>query len=191
MAIKEIALIGEPILRKKSRLLDPEEIHHAETQECINDMIETMHRAHGAGIAANQIFSPRRICVIEVNNNPRYPYKPNIPLTVLINPQITLIGSETFENYEGCLSVPNLRGRVTRHCEIKIEAFDRAGHKIENVIKGITAGTYQHEIDHLDGKLFVDRVKDPTSLCTWEAFKKYNEEDVEKEVKTIVQRWGE
>ena len=190
MAIREIALIGEPILRQKSHHLKMEEIQSKQVQQTVADMIETMRHANGAGIAANQIFSAQRICVIEVNNNPRYPYKPNIPLTVLINPQITLVGTETFENYEGCLSVPNMRGRVTRHCEIKIEALDLKGNQIEKMVCGISAGTYQHEIDHLDGRLFVDNITDTTTLCTLEAFKKYHEQDVEKEVKSIVQRWG-
>ncbi|MBJ81135.1 MAG: peptide deformylase [Myxococcales bacterium] len=190
MAIREIALIGEPVLREQTREISSEEIASSEIQETITDMIETMHHANGAGIAANQIFSPLRICVIEVSDNPRYPYKPNIPLTILINPQITPVGTEMFENYEGCLSVPNLRGKVERYCQIEIKALDRNGQPIEETICGITAGTFQHEIDHLDGKLFVDRVKNTASLCTWDAFKKYHEKQVEKEVKTIVEKWG-
>ena len=83
-----------------------------------------------------------------------------------------------------------MRGRVTRHCEIKIEALDLKGNQIEKMVCGISAGTYQHEIDHLDGRLFIDNITDTTTLCTLEAFKKYHEQDVEKEVKAIVQRWG-
>ena len=190
MAIKEIALIGEPILRQQTRDLTLEEIKSDKTQNFIDDLIETMRAENGAGLAANQVFSSLRICVIEVHNNPRYPYKPNIPLTVLINPKIEPIGRDVFENYEGCLSVPDLRGRVQRYCQIQLKSYNRNGEIVSQTIKGISAGTYQHEIDHLDGKLFVDRVLDPKSLCTWGAFKKYYETDVANEVKTIIERWG-
>jgi peptide deformylase len=190
MAIKEIARIGEPILRQKTRDLTLEEIKSDKTQNFIDDLIETMRAANGAGLAANQIFSSLRICAIEVHNNPRYPYKPNIPLSILINPKIETVGNDVFENYEGCLSVPDLRGRVQRYCQMKLKYYNRDGESISQKIKGISAGTYQHEIDHLDGKLFIDRVLDPKSLCTWETFKKYHERDVANEVKTIVARWG-
>ncbi|HEY8426893.1 MAG TPA: peptide deformylase, partial [Sandaracinaceae bacterium] len=121
---------------------------------------------------------------------PRYPYKPNIPLTVLVNPVIEPIGDATFDNYEGCLSVPDLRGVVRRHAEIRVRAWDREGNEIDRVVRGITAGTFQHECDHLDGKLFLDRVTDTTTLCTWKEFAARHEAAFRERVKEIVARYG-
>ncbi|MCA9605387.1 MAG: peptide deformylase, partial [Myxococcales bacterium] len=127
---------------------------------------------------------------LEVKDNPRYPYKPNIPLTVLVNPVLTPIGEETFENYEGCLSVPDLRGVVTRHAEIRVQALDRTGKELDFVARGITAGTYQHECDHLDGVLFIDRVEDPTTFTTWREFGRHREAAFKETVKRVVERYG-
>src|SRR5258708_5918279 len=99
-----------------------------------------MRDAAGAGLAANQVYRPIQVCVIEVRDNPRYPYKPNIPLTVLVNPELELIGEERFANYEGCLSVPDLRGEVFRHAEVRVRAWDRAGNELDRVVRGLTAG---------------------------------------------------
>ncbi len=146
--------------------------------------------SNGAGLAANQVYEPIRICAIEVKDNPRYPYKPNIPLTILVNPVLEPISDETFENYEGCLSVPDLRGVVRRHAEIRVRALDRAGNEIDRIVRGITAGTFQHECDHLDGKLFVDRVTDTSTLCTWKEFTARREPAFREHVKQIVARYG-
>src|SRR6516225_7877226 len=108
MPIRKIATIGHPVLRQVARELTREELASPAMQSFIDDLVETMIDADGAGIAANQVYEPIRICVIWVKDNPRYPYKPNIPLTILVNPVVEPIGTETFANYEGCLSVPNL-----------------------------------------------------------------------------------
>ena len=118
MAIRKIATVGHPVLREKARTLSREELLGDKMQTFIDDLVETMHDANGAGLAANQVFEPVQICAIEIKNNPRYPYKPNYPLTVLVNPEVTLLGEETFLNYEGCLSVPNLRGEVRRSVHV-------------------------------------------------------------------------
>lgn len=188
--IRAIAQIGEPVLREPTRVVSRSELDTVEFQRFIDDLIATMHHARGAGLAANQIFEPVSVCAIEVRDNPRYPYKPNIPLTVLINPQLQPIGEETFENYEGCLSVPNLRGVVRRHAQLRVRALDRHGNELDFETRGITAGTFQHEVDHLRGKLFVDRVEDPATLCTWDAFGRYQEAAFRERVKQIVARWG-
>lgn len=188
--IRAIAQIGEPILREPTREVSREELARPEFQRFIDDLIATMHHARGAGLAANQVFEPVQVCAIEVRDNPRYPYKPNIPLTVLINPQLDPIGDETFENYEGCLSVPNLRGVVRRHAQLRVRALDRHGNALDFETRGVTAGTFQHEVDHLRGKLFVDRVEDPTTLCTWEAFGRYHEAGFRERVQQLVARWG-
>jgi peptide deformylase len=190
MTIRKIAQIGHPVLRQTARALRRDEIASAEIQTLVDDMIETMRDASGAGLAANQVHEPVRIAVIEVGENPRYPYKPKIPLTVLINPVIVPMGEELFDNYEGCLSVPNLRGVVERHTEIRLRALDRHGAEIDRVVRGLSAGTFQHELDHLDGKLFVDRVKDPKTLCTWDAFTRYHQKDFVARVEKLVARFG-
>ncbi|MEO7094259.1 MAG: peptide deformylase, partial [Polyangiales bacterium] len=118
MAIRKIAQIGHPVLRQIARDVSREELATPAMQGFIDDLVATMHDADGAGLAAIQVYEPIRICAIEVRNNPRYPYKPPIPLTILVNPVLTPVGDEVFENNEGCLSVPNLRGMVQRHVHV-------------------------------------------------------------------------
>jgi peptide deformylase len=190
MAILKVAQIGHPILRQKARTVPLEELRTPGFQAFIDSMIETMHDAAGAGLAANQVHEPVRVCVMEVKDNPRYPYKPNIPLTVLINPVLTPLSETKFENYEGCLSVPDMRGMVRRHVELRVQAVDRLGEPIDRVVRGITAGTYQHECDHLDGILFIDRVEDPRTLCTWKEFARQHEARFREHVREIVEHYG-
>ena len=190
MAILKVAQIGHPILRQKARTVPLEELRTPGFQAFIDSMIETMHDAAGAGLAANQVHEPVRVCVMEVKDNPRYPYKPNIPLTVLINPVLTPLSETKFENYEGCLSVPDMRGMVRRFVELRVQAVDRLGEPIDRVVRGITAGTFQHECDHLDGTLFIDRVEDPRTLCTWKEFARQHEARFREHVKEIVEHYG-
>ncbi|MFT3773741.1 MAG: peptide deformylase [Minicystis sp.] len=190
MTLLKIAHIGHPVLRQRSRELSREELLSAETQGFIDDLIETMRDANGAGIAAVQVHRPVRIFVVEVKDNPRYPYKPNIPLTVLVNPVITPLTEETFDNYEGCLSVPNLRGIVPRFTEVKVTGWDREGKPFERIARGLTAGTFQHENDHLDATLFVDRVKDPRTLCTWAEFDRFHKQAFVERIVPFIQRMG-
>jgi peptide deformylase len=131
-----------------------------------------------------------RVCVVEVKDNPRYPYKPNIPLTVLVNPVLRPIGEETFENYEGCLSVPNLRGVVTRSAQVEVTAWDREGNETTRVMRGLGAGTFQHEVDHLDGLLFVDRVVDTKTLCTWAEFDRFHKQAFVDRIVPFIAKWG-
>ena len=190
MAVRKIAQIGAPVLRQRARELSPDELRSTAIQTLIDDLIETMRAANGAGLAAPQISEPIRICAMEVKDNPRYPYKPNIPLTILVNPSVEILSDDTFENYEGCLSVPDLRGVVRRHAEISVRGLDRRGGAFETTVRGFTAGTYQHEIDHLDATLFVDRVTDATTLTTWENFDAVHREAWLTRAATIVERWG-
>jgi len=190
VTLRKIAQVGHPILRETARHLNREELASDTTQQFIDDLVETMRDAQGAGLAATQVYEPIAICCIEVGDNPRYPYKPKVPLTILVNPVIEIIGEECFDNYEGCLSVPNLRGVVSRAMRIRVRAWNREGDEIDEEIAGITAGTYQHEVDHLLGSLFLDRVTDPTSLCTWSAFQRFHEADFAASVQAIVARIG-
>jgi len=188
--IRKIVQIGNPALRHIAKELSASEILSDEIQILIDDLIETMRDANGAGLAATQIAAAHRICIIEVNKNPRYPYKPDIPLTVLINPKITFLTDERVNVYEGCLSVPNLRGKVERCPEVLIEALDRHGKVICFNSKGISAGTFQHEIDHLDGLVFTDRMKNMNSLTTIDEFEANYEEGFKLQVKDIVKTYG-
>lgn len=190
MPIRKIATIGHPVLRQVARELSREELRAPEMQRFIDELIETMRDANGAGLAANQVYEPVQVCAIEVKDNPRYPYKPNVPLTVLVNPVIEPLAEETFDNYEGCLSVPNLRGVVPRYTQVRVRAWDRHGEPIDAVVRGLTAGTYQHEIDHLYGKLFVDRVKDTRTLTTWQDFERYHQKDFVARARELVARYG-
>jgi len=190
MSILKIATIGHPVLRQVARELTREELAREETQAFIDDLVETMRDAHGAGLAANQVHRPVRIVAIEVKDNPRYPYKPNWPLTVLVNPVLETIGDEQFVNYEGCLSVPDLRGEVVRHAQVRVRAWDREGKDLDFVVRGLTAGTFQHECDHLDGKLFVDRVRDTTTLTTWREFERNRKAAFEVRAREIVAKYG-
>ncbi|HEY8076167.1 MAG TPA: peptide deformylase [Labilithrix sp.] len=190
MAIRKIATIGHPVLRELARELTKEELAAPAMQTFIDDLVETMHDANGAGLAANQIHEPVRICAIEVKNNPRYPYKPNYPLTILVNPELTPTTNDTFFNYEGCLSVPNLRGEVKRFCGVRVRAWDRHGKELDFEVKGLTAGTFQHEVDHLDGKVFLDRVEDTRSLATWTDFERYHLAGFAERAKALVAKYG-
>ncbi len=190
MALRKIASIGHPVLRQRAREVTHDELRGSGMQRFIDDLIETMHDANGAGIAATQVYEPIRICVVEVVDNPRYPYKPNWPLTVLVNPVVEATTAESFLNFEGCLSVPNLRGQVARFAGVRVHAWDRAGQDVDFEVKGLMAGTFQHEVDHLDGTLFVDRVVDTRSLCTWAEFERYHRDAFVEQAKALVKRFG-
>ncbi|MDB4956646.1 MAG: Peptide deformylase [Myxococcales bacterium] len=189
MAIRKIAQIGHPVLRQIAREVSLEELKSATTQAFIDDLVETMRDADGAGLAAIQVYEPIRICAIEVRNNPRYPYKPPIPLTILVNPVLTPIDDELFDNYEGCLSVPNLRGMVQRSVHLHVKAWDRHGNPIDELVHGLKAGTYQHEVDHLNGRIFVDRA-DPSTFTTWTEFERYHRASFVEKMQALVARVG-
>lgn len=186
MTVRDILRIGNPVLREAAQPVDP-----AEVQPLIDDLIDTMRAAQGAGLAANQIGVPLQVSVIEVRpGNPRYPYKPEIPLTVLINPVLEPLTDETFASYEGCLSVPDLRGVVDRFVEVRVRGLDRHGTPTDSIVRGLSAGTFQHETDHLHGRLFVDRVTDTRTLCTWDEFRERYEAGFVERVHALVDRFG-
>lgn len=190
MALRKIAQLGHPVLREVARPVSAEELRTPAVQGFIDDLIETMRDASGAGIAATQVYEKLRVFAVEVRDNPRYPYKPKYPLTLIVNPEVTPLSNETFSNFEGCLSIPNLRGRVPRHAEVRVRGLDRNGEQLDFEIRGVTAGTFQHELDHLNGVLFVDRVVDTKSLCTWDHFERFEKERFVTEVRELVARWG-
>jgi peptide deformylase len=190
MTVRDILHVGNPLLRQRSREITLAELASPEMQQLIDDLIDTMHHANGAGIAAPQIGELVRIAAIEVNHNPRYPYKPPIPLTVVVNPIVEMLDDELVEINEGCLSVPNMRGNVMRHVNIRVRYWDRDGNEHDEMKRGLTAGTFQHELDHLDGLLFLDRVADTRTLTTWEQFEKFHRAAFIARISEFVARVG-
>jgi peptide deformylase len=189
MTVRTILTIGDPELRRRAEEVDLAQIASAPVQRIIDELIATMRDANGAGLAATQIGEHVRIAVMEVGNNPRYPYKPKIPLTIAINPVIEPLDDERVEINEGCLSVP-LRGDVSRYVNIRVRYLDRDGVEHDEVKRGLTAGTWQHECDHLDGVLFIDRVADPTTLSTWDEFNEHHRDAFIERITAFVERIG-
>ena len=188
MTVRNVCSIGHPALRAKAVRVPPSEIASERVQGIIDDLIDTMRHANGAGLAANQIGETARIVVIEVNDNPRYPYKPAIPLTVAVNPELEVLDDETVVINEGCLSVP-LRGDVVRSVNVRVRYFDRDGNEHCTLARGLTAGTWQHECDHLDGVLITDRA-DRATLCTWEEFERHHRDAFVERISRFVERVG-
>lgn len=172
--ILKVARLGHPVLRQIAEPVPLDQITTPATQQLIDDMIETMYDYDGAGLAAPQVHVSQQIVVLEVEPNPRRPHAPKIPLTIYINPEITPLTDEMDEDWEGCLSVPGLRGRVPRYIKIRLRAYDRRGKRIDLVAEGFHARVIQHECDHLWGKLYIDRIRDTTSLMFMEEFVKYH-----------------
>jgi peptide deformylase len=190
VSVREIVTIGDPVLRTRAREVTAEELDTPEVQRLIDDLIETKRAANGAGLAANQVGETLRIAVAEVEGtNPRYPYKPQIPLTVMVNPTIEPAADDVMEINEGCLSVPDLRGYLERHARVRVRYLDRDGNECDEMKRGLTAGTFQHEVDHLDGVLFVDRA-DPRTLATWEEYERHQRAEFEERARAIVARYA-
>ena len=173
MSILKVARLGHPVLRNVAKDLASKEISTRETQRLIDNMIETMKEYDGVGLAAVQVHVPMQIAVLEVANNPRYPQKPQVPLSVLINPKIEPLSEEMEEDWEGCLSIIEMRGKVPRYKEIKVVGRNREGKEVDFVASGFHARVIQHEWDHLQGKVFLDRMKDLSTLTYLPEFSRY------------------
>lgn len=168
MSILKVARMGHPVLRAKARPLSPADIRTPEIQKLIDDMIETMVEYHGVGLAAPQIHEGVRLFVADLARDD----EEGEPLAI-INPEITVVGTDTVEDWEGCLSIPDIRGRVPRAREVKVRAFDRDGGRIELRAQNFSARVIQHETDHLDGVLFFDRMKGFESLTFLDEYSRY------------------
>lgn len=173
MSILKVARLGHPVLRQVSANLPERELQSAAMQKLIDDMIETMKEYDGVGLAADQVHESKQVAVLEVANNPRYPNKPDVPLTVLVNPRVTPLSDALEEDWEGCLSIPDLRGKVPRYTSVRVQAWDRNGQELDYVATGFHARVIQHEFDHLNGKLYVDRMRDLTTLSFLQEFGRY------------------
>jgi len=173
MALLKVARLGHPLLRQVAEPVVLSELGTPAVQSLIDDLVDTMREYDGVGLAAPQVHESVQIVVYEVETNQRYPDAPATPLTVLVNPVITALTEQQEEDWEGCLSLPDLRGRVPRYTEIQVDAIDRDGESLSYTAKGFHARVVQHECDHLQGVAFVDRMKDLTSLSFLEEFVRY------------------
>lgn len=171
MSIKNLTRMGNPILRLIAEPLSAKEIRSQEIQELINDLIENMQHYGGVGIAAPQIGVSKALAVLEIKDtNPRYEVKEDIPLTVVINPKITILDQSLQGYWEGCLSVPGLRGFVERPRKIQVDYVDQENRPQKIIAEGFLATVLQHELDHLNGKIYIDHITDKTKLTFNEEF---------------------
>ena len=168
MSILKVARMGHPVLRRRARPLEPDEIGTPRIQQLIDDMFETMRDSEGIGLAGPQVYESIRLFVAGVDDEERM-----MPPVVMINPEVTPVGSDVEEDWEGCLSIPDIRGRVSRATYIKVRAFDRHGKPISMTADGFPARVIQHEVDHLDGVLFFDRMTSFESLTFLEEYSRY------------------
>ena len=187
MAILKVARMGHPVLRARARALNPSDIRSPEIQRLIDDMFDTMHANKGVGLAAPQVHESVRIFVAgfspgsddddDEDDDGRH-----VPQLALINPEIKIVGESMAEDWEGCLSIPDIRGRVPRATQILVQAYDRKGKRVELRAGGFTARVIQHETDHLDGILFFDRMKSFETLTFLDEFGRYwSREEVKAE----------
>lgn len=171
MSILKVARMGHPVLRARARALDRHEIKSADVQQLIDDMIDTMIEYHGVGLAAPQVHEGLRLFVAAIG--PGDGDEPGGEPIVIVNPEITPVGSDVVEDWEGCLSIPDIRGRVPRPREIKVKAFGRDGERIELRAHDFPARVIQHETDHLDGVLFFDRMTAFETLTFLDEYSRY------------------
>ncbi len=175
MALLKIAKLGNPVLRQVAKPVDLKELTKpgSELQGFINDMVETMHHEGGVGLAAPQVNHSIQIVVLEYAENERYPGEISIPLTVLVNPVLSNYSEETKDGWESCLSLVDFRGLVPRSTTVTLNAYDRQGDEIQKTVSGFEAVVLQHEIDHLKGFVFLDRMKDFTQLSYQKEFEEF------------------
>lgn len=173
MAFLKVANLGTPVLRQRAQEVAATEIKSEKFQQFLDDLIETMQEYDGYGLAAPQVFVSKRVFVYQILNNPDPEDKNTVPLKVMINPVLSQFSSESESDWEGCLSLPNLRGLVERPSGLTVEALDRHGQKQKFKAKGFHARVIQHEFDHLEGKVFVDRMSDFSSLSFLDEHLKY------------------
>lgn len=170
MSILKVARMGHPVLRAKARTVDKSELKNGAVQYFIDSMIDTMHEYSGVGLAAPQVHESLRLFVAMLDPDGRG----EGDAVTFINPEILVVGDQTVEGWEGCLSIPDIRGRVPRAQHIKVSALDRHGKRFELELKDFPARVVQHETDHLDGVLFFDRMREFGSLTYLEEFSRYH-----------------
>jgi peptide deformylase len=171
--ILKVARLGHPIVRTMAHEVAPEQIRSHDFQLLIDSMVETMHEYSGVGLAATQIHLALKLAVLEVESNPRYPDAPPVPLTVLINPVVTILDNELIDGYEGCLSIPDMRGVVPRFKRLRVQALGRNAEPLDFIAEEFHARVIQHETDHLKGEVYLDRMRDMRTLSHLAEFQRY------------------
>ena len=171
MSILKVARMGHPVLRAKARRLDTSELRTASVQQLIDDMLETMAEYHGVGLAAPQVHHGVRLFVAALDHGSESGEEAEA--IAILNPEITVVGADEVEDWEGCLSIPDIRGRVPRARQIVVRALDRQGERIELRAHDFPARVIQHETDHLDGVLFFDRMRSFDSLTFLDEYSRY------------------
>lgn len=166
----QIAQLGHPVLREKAKPV--ETINDPNIKDLIEDMTATLKDVGGMGIAAPQVYTSKRIFILASHPTPNYPDAPNIEPVAVINPKIVFRSDEINVGWEGCLSVPGYRGRVPRHSYIEVDYFTVAGRNVKHRIDGFPAIIFQHEYDHLEGRVFIDRMKNTLDLVTEKEFQR-------------------
>lgn len=173
MSILKVARLGHPVLRDKARPIEPAEIMSPEVQKLIDDMIETMQEYHGIGLAAPQVHESVRLFIAGIEEeDPRTGEKEIVPVAI-VNPEITAIGRDLVEDWEGCLSIPDIRGRVPRNRRVRVRGYDRDGKPLDLELEDFPARVVQHENDHLNGVLFFDRMKSFETLAFLEEYSRF------------------
>lgn len=173
MSILKVARMGHPVLRERAAALDRSALRNPLLQKLIDDMIDTMHEYHGVGLAAPQVHEGVRLFIGLLDEEP----DPKTPVTVAINPEITPHGDGREDGWEGCLSIPDIRGMVPRYTDVTLKALDREGRPFEKRLRAFAARVAQHEADHLDGVLFFDRMRSLQSLTYLEEYSRYHARD--------------
>jgi peptide deformylase len=171
MSILKVARMGHPVLRARARTMDRNDIRSTAVQKLIDDMMETMAEYHGVGLAAPQVHQGLRLFVASLNAGEEG--EESVEPIVVINPEIAVVGSDIVEDWEGCLSIPDIRGRVPRAREIRVRALDRLGERVELDAQDFPARVIQHETDHLDGILFFDRMRSFESMTFLDEYSRY------------------
>jgi peptide deformylase len=173
MSILKVARMGHPVLRERARPLDKSDIKSASVQKLIEDMIDTMHEYHGVGLAAPQVHEGLRLFVAMLDDDP----DAKSEAVVIINPEIVANTADVEDGWEGCLSIPDIRGMVPRYTDIQVKALDRTGRNIELTLRNFPARVAQHETDHLEGVLFFDRMKSLQSLTFLDEYSRFHAKD--------------
>jgi len=174
MSILKVARMGHPVLRSRARALERAEVKTASVQKLIDDMIETMEEYQGIGLAGPQVHEGLRIFIAGLQEEATSEEdEPAIVPVAIVNPEIVPIGSEMVTDWEGCLSIPDIRGKVPRYKHVKVRALDREGSRMELQLSNLAARVVQHENDHLDGILFFDRMKGFESLTFLDEYSKF------------------
>lgn len=171
--ILKVSRLGHPVLRVPARPVDPEVITTSDFQRLLDDMVETMREYNGVGLAAPQIHLSLQVAVLEVVDHPRYPEMPRVPLTYLINPRIEILDTATIDDWEGCLSIPEMRGIAPRYKQLRVTALGREGEELDFIASDFHARVIQHETDHLKGEVYLDRMtnlKSLSHLAEWQRF---------------------